>query len=71
MSSTPVFSFQLQRLEPIDVLSVEEHEPYNSRLLVDFERMPTEQGSLQDDSVWVHREQRAGCNERLPKEIMG
>lgn len=69
MSSASIFCFQLQRLEPVDVLSVEEHEADNGRLLVHFERMPTEQGSFQDDSVWVHREKRACCNECLPEKI--
>ena len=45
---------QLQRLEPVDILGIEEHIPNGNDLLVDLERMTRENGTLGNDTglVW-------------------
>ena len=76
MSSSSVFRSQLERLEPVNVQSVEKHEAADARLFVDFERCSGKNNSLQIDSIlneksfifwkrhdkltWIRAQNRAG-----------
>ena len=53
MSPPAVFSFDFHRFEPIDVFTIEEHEPHCTDSLVDLERMAREDGSLDNNPVWI------------------
>ena len=53
MSPSAVFSFDFHRFEPIDVFTIEEHEPHCTDSLVDLERMAREDGSLDNNPVRI------------------
>ena len=53
MSPPAVFSFDFHRFEPIDVFTIEEHEPHCTDSLVDLERMAREDGSLDNNPVRI------------------
>lgn len=59
---------QLQSLEPVDILSVEEHVPHRDDLLVDLERMARENGALGDHARLIWRHDSAGADEA---EVVG
>ena len=61
----PVLGAQLDRLEPVDVLAVEEHESDDGAALVRLERMAGEDGALDDESVGVDREEGSRANDLL------
>ena len=60
MSSPSCFSSEFYRLEPVDIFTIEEHEPDSADSLVDLERMAREKSSLDDNSVWIIVEERPG-----------
>ena len=51
MSSSSIFRSQLERLEPVNVKSVEKQETADARLFVDLERCAGKNNSLQIDSI--------------------
>ena len=53
MTSFARFGFQFHRFEPLDVLSIEKHEPDGGNSLVDLEGVTREDGSLDDYSVGI------------------
>ena len=53
MSPPAVFSFDFHRFEPIDVFTIEEHEPHCTDSLVDLERMARQDGSLDNNPVRI------------------
>merc|ERR1719219_2262689 len=57
MSPPAVFSFNFYRFEPVNVFTIEEHEPHCADSLVDLERVTREDGSLDNNPVWVIVEQ--------------
>lgn len=61
--TAPTSRPQLQRLEPVDVLGVEEHVPDRNDLLVDLERVAREDGALGDDTGLVGCDDCACCDE--------
>ena len=61
----PVLGSQLDRLEPVDVLAVEEHKSDDGASFVRLERMAGEDGALYYQPVSVDREEGAGANNLL------
>ena len=57
MSPPSVFSFNFYRFEPVNVFSIEEHEPHCADSLVDLERVAREDSSLDNNPVGVIVEQ--------------
>ena len=60
MTSPPALSSQFYWFEPIDIFTIEEHEPDSADSLVNLERMAREKSSLDDNSVWIIVEERPG-----------
>ena len=61
----PVLGSQLDRLEPVDILAVEEHEPDDGASFVRLEGMAGEDGALDHQSISVDREEGASANDLL------
>ena len=59
-----VFSFDFYRFEPVNVFSVEEHEPHCTDSLVDLEWVAREDGSLDDNPVGVIVEESPSSQQR-------
>ena len=57
MPPPSVFGFDFHRFEPVNVFSIEEHEPHCADSLVDLERVAREDGSLDNNPVGVIVEQ--------------
>lgn len=57
---------QLDRLEPLDVSPVEEHEPDDGRLAVDLEGVARQDGALDDQPVGVGRQEAAAAHQLVP-----
>ena len=53
MTPPSVFSFNFYWFEPVNVLTIEEHEPHCTDSLVDLERVAREDSSLDDNPVWI------------------
>ena len=65
MPLLPVLGSKLDRLEPVDIIAVEEHESDDGASFVRLEGMAREDGALDDESVSVDREEGAGANNLL------
>ena len=65
MPLLPVLGSKLDRLEPVDIIAVEEHESDDGASFVRLEGMAGEDGALDDESVSVDREEGAGANNLL------
>merc|ERR1719341_979208 len=63
VSSSSCLCPQLHRLEPVNILPVEEHKPHCADTLVDVEGVPGENCPLDHNSVRIRREQRASCKQ--------
>jgi hypothetical protein len=59
VSSSTIFGAQFHGFEPIDILTIEEHETYDSALAVHFESVTTENGPLNHDPIWIDRVDRS------------
>ena len=60
-----VLGSQFDRLKPIDVLAVEEHESDDGASLVGLEGMTGEDGALDHQSIRINGEERAGADKIL------
>ena len=57
---------QLDWLEPVDVLTVEEHEPHHGRLAVDLERVAGQHGPLDNQPVGVRGQEGSAAHQLVP-----
>lgn len=65
MSPKTIFGVQFDALEPVDVFTIVEHVADNGRIFVHLKSVTTENDSLYDQSIGVHRENSASSNNFL------
>lgn len=61
VTNLSVFGVELNRLEVFNIFAVEEHVSNGSSLLVDLDRVTSENDSLGDDARWIGREEASHC----------
>ena len=77
MPSSTIFGAQFHGFEPVDILTAEEHETYDSALAVHFEGVAAENGPLNHDPIWIDRMDRSSGHQHgaaiflLPKHQDG